>query len=128
MEEYAVAKCRMQNLMRTGGSFWVHQTIPQEFGHLLKTNYQTYGTDPRVESSTDRTHLKLGEKIETILPIRYRSLGDHESENVLAAWIICKKFGIGPEQFVAALETFKKPAHRIEFVASLNGVDFVNDS
>jgi hypothetical protein len=48
MEEYAEAKCRLQDVMRTGaGSFWVHQTDPQRvMDHLLKTNYQTYGTDP----------------------------------------------------------------------------------
>ncbi len=69
-----------------------------------------------------------GEKIETILPIRYRDLGSHESENILAAWILCKKFGVGSAAFLAALETFKKPAHRVEFVATLDGVDYFNDS
>ncbi len=128
MEEYALAKCRMQDLIKLGGSFWVHQSLVQEFRPLLKSNYQTYGTDSQSDCWTDKMSLMTGEKIETILPIRYRSLGDHESENVLAAWIICKTFGVGPETFVAALETFKKPAHRIEFVASLNGVDFFNDS
>ena len=29
---------------------------------------------------------------------------------------------------LAGLETFKKPAHRIEFIATLNGVDYFNDS
>jgi UDP-N-acetylmuramoylalanine--D-glutamate ligase len=128
MKEYAKAKCRLQDLMRDEGAFWVHQTVVQDFGSLLKSNYQTYGTDPQCNCWTDRTALKTGEKIETILPIRYRDLGDHESENVLAAWIVCKKFGVSSAAFLAALETFKKPAHRIEFVATIDGVDYFNDS
>ncbi|HEY5235455.1 MAG TPA: UDP-N-acetylmuramoyl-L-alanine--D-glutamate ligase [Rhabdochlamydiaceae bacterium] len=128
MEEYAKAKCRLQDLMKGQGSFWVHQTVVQEFGSLLKQNYQTYGVDCKCTSWTDKAALKSGEKIETILPIRYRSLGEHESENVLAAWILCKKFGVSSAPFLAGLETFKKPAHRIEFVATLDGVDYFNDS
>jgi UDP-N-acetylmuramoylalanine--D-glutamate ligase len=128
MEEYAKAKCRLQDLMKGSGSFWVHETVERDFKPFLKSNYQTYGTDCTCTSWTDRTALKSGEKIETILPIRYRNLGDHESENVLAAWILCKKFGVSSAAFLAGLETFKKPAHRIEFVATLDGVDYFNDS
>jgi UDP-N-acetylmuramoylalanine--D-glutamate ligase len=128
MEEYAKAKCRLQDIMKSPGSFWVHQTVVNDFKPLLKSNYQTYGTDRQCRSWTDKAALKSGEKIETILPIRYRSLGNHESENVLAAWILCKKFGVNSAAFLAGLETFKKPAHRIEFVATLEGVDYFNDS
>ena len=128
MKEYAEAKCRLQDMMKSAGNFWVHQTVVQDFGDLLKSNYRTYGTDSKCDCWTDKAALRSGEKIETILPIRYRSLGDHESENVLAAWILCKKFGVNSAAFLAGLETFKKPAHRIEFVATLEGVDYFNDS
>jgi len=128
MEEYAIAKCRLQDLMKSAGNFWVHQSVVQDFNSLLKSNYQTYGSDCKCTNWTDRNALRAGEKIETILPIRYRDLGSHESENVLAAWILCKKFGISSEDFLTGLETFKKPAHRIEFVATLDGVDYFNDS
>ena len=128
IEEYAKAKCKLQDLMKGPASFWVHETVEKDFKPLLKSNYQTYGTDCKCASWTDRTSLRSGEKIETILPIRYRNLGDHESENVLASWILCKKFGVSSAAFLAGLETFKKPAHRIEFVATLDGVDYFNDS
>jgi len=128
MEEYAKAKCRLQEIMKGPGDFWVHQTVATEFKSLLNSNYQTYGTGSDCNCWTDKTVLMSGEKIETILPNRYRSLGEHESENVLAAWILCRKFGVGSASFLAGLETFKKPAHRIEFVATLEGVDYFNDS
>ncbi len=113
MEDYALAKCRLQDLIKTAGGFWVHASVQRDFKPLLKPNYQTYG---------------LESMIETILPNRYRDLGRHEKENILAAWMICKTFGVGEEAFLAAVETFKKPAHRIEFVATLNGVDYFDDS
>ncbi len=128
MEEYAKAKCHLQNLIKEAGAFWVHESVVQDYKSLLNDDYQTYGTDCQNNSWTDRIALKSGEKIETILPVRYRDLGNHESENVLAAWILCKKFGVSAEAFLAGLESFKKPAHRIEFVASLKGVDYFNDS
>lgn len=128
MEEYAKAKCQMQNLLKSKGDFWVHQTVAQNFNPLLNENYQTYGIDSHCQCWTDRKEIYSGEKIETILPIRYRDLGNHESENVLAAWILCKKFGVSSAVFLAGLETFKKPDHRIEFVATLDGVDYFNDS
>lgn len=113
MEEYALAKCRLQDLIKPAGGFWVHESVQRDFTPLLKPNYQTYG---------------LESMIETILPNRYRDLGRHEKENVLAAWMICKTFGVDEATFLAAVETFKKPAHRIEFVATLNGVDYFDDS
>jgi UDP-N-acetylmuramoylalanine--D-glutamate ligase len=113
MEEYALAKCKLQDLIKPAGSFWVHESVQRDFRPLLKSNYQTYG---------------LESMIETILPNRYRDLGRHEKENVLAAWMICKTFGVDEAVFLAAVETFKKPAHRIEFVATLNGVDYFDDS
>lgn len=128
MEEYAKAKCRMQDLIKASGIFVVHQSVAQNFKLLLKLNYQTYGAGHDSTYWTDRSALYVGQKIETILPIRYRDLGSHESENVLAAWILCKKFGVSGDSFLDGLETFKKPAHRIEFVATLDGVDYYNDS
>jgi UDP-N-acetylmuramoylalanine--D-glutamate ligase len=126
MEEYAKAKCHLQKL--TKGTCWVHQDVAEEFGSLLAPGYQTYGSDPRCAASTDRAALKVGEMVETVLPIRYRKWGKHESENVLAAWVVCRHFEIAPEVFLTALETFRKPAHRIEFVGTFDGVDYFNDS
>lgn len=128
MDEYSQAKCRMQDVMKQAGTFCVHQSVSQNFKHHLRSNYQTYGVGRSCTYWTDRTALYTGEKIETILPIRYRDLGDHESENILAAWILCKKWSVSPEAFLAGVETFKKPSHRLEFVANLDGVDYFNDS
>ncbi|MGH2613297.1 MAG: glutamate ligase domain-containing protein, partial [Rhabdochlamydiaceae bacterium] len=56
------------------------------------------------------------------------SSGVHELENVMAAWIVCQKFGVSADVFLQAVKSFKKPSHRIEWVALSDGVDYVNDS
>ncbi|MCB1110649.1 MAG: UDP-N-acetylmuramoyl-L-alanine--D-glutamate ligase [Chlamydiia bacterium] len=48
--------------------------------------------------------------------------------STFCAWQICQSFGVGWDAFNAALKTFKKPPHRMEFVTTINGVDYINDS
>jgi UDP-N-acetylmuramoylalanine--D-glutamate ligase len=128
MQAYAMTKCHLQDCIKPGGELWVHQTVADEFEALLRPGYKTFGTDKEATAWTDQTALKREENIEVILPIIYRRLGEHESENVLAAWIVCAEWGVDAMTFLAAIETFQKPAHRIEFVASLDHVDYFDDS
>lgn len=111
MEEYAGAKCHLQKLIKPSGNFWVHEAVKRDFGHLLPFPYQTYG-----------------ESIEEFLKIGYTTGRKHDLENAQAAWMICRYLGVSAQEFVEALQTFKKPPHRIEFVATWNGIDFFNDS
>jgi UDP-N-acetylmuramoylalanine--D-glutamate ligase len=107
--------------------FWVHESVATEFKGLLK-NYSVYGKNLGCDLWTDQVALCRSSEVELFLPKRYRNLGIHESENILAAWIICHHFGVLPEAFLRGLETFEKPPHRIEKIASIQGVDYVNDS
>lgn len=54
--------------------------------------------------------------------------GKHNIENVLAAVIIAYISGVKIEDIKNTLHSFKGVEHRIEFVASVNGVDYYNDS
>ena len=54
--------------------------------------------------------------------------GAHNLENALAASLLAWLGGIHAEVIGETLRTFPGVPHRLEFVASLNGVDFVNDS
>ncbi len=55
-------------------------------------------------------------------------LGDHNLENVLAALAAVIAVGADPQRAIAALADFRGLPHRLEVVASLGGVRFVNDS
>jgi UDP-N-acetylmuramoylalanine--D-glutamate ligase len=54
--------------------------------------------------------------------------GGHNLENVLAAVSIGVLVGCQPEQIREAVRNFKAVEHRLEFVASVSGVDYYNDS
>jgi UDP-N-acetylmuramoylalanine--D-glutamate ligase len=58
------------------------------------------------------------------IPIR----GRHNVENVLAAAIAAARAGVSHESIAAAVRTFQAVEHRLEFVRSVSGIDFYNDS
>ncbi len=54
--------------------------------------------------------------------------GAHNLENVLAAVCAGVLMGCAPEKIRQAVRDFKAVEHRLEFVATVNGVDYYNDS
>ncbi len=54
--------------------------------------------------------------------------GGHNVENVLAAVCAARLAGVGAAAIRSAVERFHAVEHRLEFVATLNGVDYYNDS
>jgi len=54
--------------------------------------------------------------------------GRHNAVNTLAAVGAALAAGVKPEAITAALKTFKNAPHRLEHVATIKGVEFVNDS
>ena len=55
-------------------------------------------------------------------------IGTHNYENIMAAIMAVKEFGVKNESIVNVLKTFRGVEHRIEFVRELNGINFYNDS
>jgi UDP-N-acetylmuramoylalanine--D-glutamate ligase len=67
---------------------------------------------------------------ETVL-LRRREIGlrgDHNVENVLAAAAAATLVGVEPPAIAEAVRTFAGVEHRIEFVATISGVEYFNDS
>ena len=54
--------------------------------------------------------------------------GAHNLENVLAAICASALMGCAPEKIRQAVQNFKAVEHRLEFVATIRGVDYYNDS
>jgi UDP-N-acetylmuramoylalanine--D-glutamate ligase len=70
-----------------------------------------------------------GTKAEPLMPISEIPLkGAHNVENVLAAICTARLSGVSSESVRASVASFKAVEHRLEFVASVRGVDFYNDS
>ncbi len=55
-------------------------------------------------------------------------LGEHNLENIGAAWSVCKRFQIDIQTFEKSVSKFTPFSHRLEFIGEINGVRFYNDS
>src|SRR5262249_42368400 len=67
--------------------------------------------------------------VETVMPLGGIPLkGEHNVENVLAAVCASRLAGASPGVIRKAVENFKAVEHRLEYVATINGVEFYNDS
>lgn len=54
--------------------------------------------------------------------------GLHNAANAMAALALCEALGVAPARLVAPLKTFKGLPHRVETVAEIGGVRYVDDS
>jgi UDP-N-acetylmuramoylalanine--D-glutamate ligase len=67
--------------------------------------------------------------VEEILPLKKIPLkGEHNVENVLAAVSAARLAGVPGEAIARAIEKFQAVEHRLEYVATVNGIEFYNDS
>jgi UDP-N-acetylmuramoylalanine--D-glutamate ligase len=67
--------------------------------------------------------------IETVIPLSGIPLkGEHNVENVLAAVCAARLAGAPVLAIRRAIENFRAVEHRLEYVSTLNGVEFYNDS
>src|SRR5438552_13674708 len=69
-----------------------------------------------------------GGKREIMLVSEIPLKGAHNLENVLAAICAGAPMGVKPEHIRRAVQQFKAVEHRLEYVATIRGVDYYNDS
>lgn len=121
MEEYASSKMHIADCIKTDGALYLEQKCFQEYGYLLaclKPKIYGYSSDCDVSIET----------FKGLLPLAYTEKPNHDIENLMAAYGLCKEVGITADQFVEAALTFQKPPHRIQFVKASAGVSYYNDS
>ena len=100
MREYATLKWRLQHCLKDTKRLFVYQEVIEEFGDLCT--------------------------IDDV--VTYRKQASHDEENLESAWLLCREFGVTKEEFCKAALFFVKPAHRIEFLGTINGVRYYDDS
>jgi UDP-N-acetylmuramoylalanine--D-glutamate ligase len=86
-----------------------------------------FGTTPVAEVAARAGQIWWVE--EPLLGVDEVSLpGEHNLRNALAAAAACLTRGLDPEAVSAGLRTFRGVAHRLELIATVNDVAYVNDS
>ena len=99
-----------------GRVLWFSLEHPVEMGAWLEQGFVVY------RESKDGA-------VEKVMPLHGIPLkGAHNVENVLAAVCAARLAGAPAEAIARAVVNFKAVEHRLEYVATLNGVEFYNDS
>ena len=83
--------------------------VPRDLDHVLRAQRVEFAADDR-------------------LPAEPSLRGAHNRENAAAAVAAARAAGAGEEEIIRGLRDFRGVPHRLELVAALGGVEYVNDS
>ncbi len=110
MQEYLDAKLLMFNRMTGEDTALLHESLRDVVTDTAFTNghVEWFGPTDRFDAPN--------------LP------GEHNRSNVEAAWQAVSRFGVTKKQAAEAIKNFTPLSHRIEPVAEVNGVLYVDDS
>jgi UDP-N-acetylmuramoylalanine--D-glutamate ligase len=131
LDEYAAAKLNMFAGQLNGDHAVLNgeNEITRSWSGCVPGRVHWFNAGARVESGfwLDGTTLMAGN--DAWMPASEIGLrGRHNLENVLAAGCGCALAGAPLDAMRGAVASFPGVEHRIEFVRSLNGVDYFNDS
>lgn len=137
LENYALAKERIF-ARQTAEDFLVLNTDnarAAETAKRAKSKVYWFSLEQRVEqgawveSGQVVFRAAKGAPVETILPLANIPLkGAHNVENILAAVCATRLAGVHAASIRQAIERFHAVEHRLEYVATIKGVEYYNDS
>ena len=130
-ESYAAVKGRLFETQRSGDFAVLNAEDPICVGYADRTaaTVQWFSSRRKVTPGASLCADKLildGKLLMEAAEIPIR--GRHNVENVLAASIAAARAGVSRPQIRAAVRTFRAVEHRLEFVRTVGGIDFYNDS
>lgn len=135
IEPYARAKARLFEYQDETDVAVLNANDPavMRYSECIKSRVWQFNSQSDVECGTfsrgSEVWLRNGTADEFICDSAGMKLrGTHNLENVLAASAMVLAFGAGKECIAKALETFAAPEHRLEPVAEIDGVEFINNS
>jgi UDP-N-acetylmuramoylalanine--D-glutamate ligase len=98
----------------------------------LHTNQLPFSMKQEVKKGAyikaDQMMLKIQEERVSMSIYDFAAKGIHNQHNTMAAGIAASMLGIRKEKIREAVKTFESLEHRMEYVATVRGVDFINDS
>ena len=136
LEKYADSKIRIAKNMGLGETFIYNVDDPltkrkvKGLGEeIVKAPISVQFGETAVGYKKDNSLVVISgnesfEVSENYWPLR----GEHNVINMLAAIVAATQYGISKEDILKNLPTFKNAPNRMEYITTINGVDFVNDS
>ncbi|MDO5616559.1 MAG: UDP-N-acetylmuramoyl-L-alanine--D-glutamate ligase, partial [Cruoricaptor ignavus] len=134
-EEYALAKFRIAE-NQENDNFFIYNKDDEMSMNLLerleiKAQKLPFSLNEKLDEGAYADEDKIFVKLKEEFSMRIEDLalvGKHNVANSLAASIAGKILNISNESIRNSLMTFQAVEHRLEFVAEINGVKFINDS
>ncbi len=129
IEAYAAAKARIYDHATLAvvnrddqASLGLTTTEAVSFGLNEAKNYSDFGL-----MESNGTWLSSGKR--KLLPVADLHIhGQHNVANALAAIALCSNIGVDKGAIIQTLRHFKGLPHRVEWVATINEIDFYDDS
>lgn len=125
LEKYAAAKFNIVKAQQAEDTFLYNADDPNVGGQL--EHYPTQAKAVPISfQMTEGTRLKVGGY--TFDMSTTPLMGRHNYMNALFAVQVALQVGIAPERIQEGLNTFVNAPHRLEKVATVEGVEYINDS
>jgi UDP-N-acetylmuramoylalanine--D-glutamate ligase len=111
-----------------GDDLYLRQNLAQRWPEVSWTStVPRLDFVPTVYASIDAGWVQVeGEPIVAVNALRMP--GIHNQQNLLIAVAVARLAGIGKGAIAQAISTFPGVPHRLEYICTHNGVDFINDS
>lgn len=121
-EDYADAKFRLIGCCKDHGICYVEESCLK----LRKGDFDTFGFDNASTLYSDGVHIFHKGVKKAEWPKKLQGKMDHDMKNALASYAMVQ--AVTSNEFMQGFESFQKPPHRMEWVANLDGISFINDS
>lgn len=135
-ENYIESKFRIIQNQQQGDHFIYNEddeVIMQHLKkHITKTNPIPFSMNHELHNGAwiqnDTMTVHVDEEWMEMNVYDFALKGKHNQQNTMAACVVAVMLGISKQRIREALSTFQSLEHRMEFVASIRGVEFINDS
>ena len=125
MEAYFAAKARVFENVTAEDVAIVRAGESVSSGAAQRWTFSAYGEEAGYTYSAGSFY-HLGEEIGSADGLKLR--GKHNMENVLAALMTGRVFGLEYASMLKAMESYEPPRHRCELVRTLHEREYINDS
>ncbi|MBK8633730.1 MAG: UDP-N-acetylmuramoyl-L-alanine--D-glutamate ligase [Saprospiraceae bacterium] len=122
MEKYVASKFRITR-NQTKDDFFVYNADDKEILDYL----DTAEIAPQLVAIEEANYLNGVQRVDG-KSFQYKLKGRHNRYNIQTVVTMSRLIGLTDDEIALGLETFESLAHRLEYITTINGVEYINDS